>query len=61
MEFDPRRRIHEIRKTHRVTFGKAIVGERRHLVVDLVGNVAGDATLSHAVVQSFAQARHARP
>ena len=59
MEFDVRRRVHEVGKAHRMAFGKAVVGKGLHLVEDDVGGFARDATLCHAVVQALPQTLHA--
>jgi len=61
VQLDPRRRVHEVGEAHRMTLGKPVVGEGRHLVEDLVGHRTDDAALRHAFVQPVAQASHARP
>ncbi len=55
---DPRRGVHEVGERHAVALGEAVVRERLHLRVDLVGDVAGDAALGHAGVEPLAQALH---
>ena len=56
---EPGAGVHQVGERHRVALGEAEVGEGGELVVDAVGDLAGDAPLGHAVVEPLAQPLHA--
>ncbi len=58
VQLDPRARVDEVGEGHRVALGEAEVGEGGELVEDLVGHLALDAPLGHALVEPGPQPLH---